>query len=176
MWILIILIFIILIPILAMASEHDEKKKYQKEMEPFEKKYNAMASGRCNHIYGLHLSEGKQCIINFCPEKLVIESDGLVFNLKIIKIVDMNVKTSQEIQNSISNAAMGAFLLGPLGAALMGSKVQINRVFMIIYKDKEGEEKCMAFDLGNNINNLTYANNYIEAFNKQIRESKEVDL
>ena len=47
---------------------------------------------------------------------------------------------------------------------------------MILYKNKEDKESGIAFDLGNNINNLKYTSNYIEAFNTQIRKAKEVEL
>lgn len=175
MWILIVLIIIILVPILAIANESDENKKYKKEMEPYEKTNNAMASIRCNHITGLPLTENQECIVSFCQDKIVTESNNSTFKLDLSKILDMNIKTTQEIQNSIGDAAMGYFFLGTLGATL-GTQKQINRVFMILYKNKEDKESGIAFDLGNNINNLKYTSNYIEAFNTQIRKAKEVEL
>ena len=144
-------------------------------MEPYEKMNNAMASIKCNHIAGLPLTENQECIVSFCQDKIVTESNNSTFKLDLSKILDMNIKTTQEIQNSIGNAAMGYFFLGTLGATL-GTQKQINRVFMILYKNKEDVESGIAFDLGNNINNFKYTSNYIDAFNTQIRKAKEIEL
>ena len=173
MWILIILIAIIA---LVVAGKIDNKRAYDKELKPYEQKNNAMASIKCNHITGLLLAESKECIVSFCSDKIVIESNNQVFKLDLSKIIDMNIKTTQEIQNSISDAAMGYFLFGTLGAAALGSVKQTSRVFIIIYKDKKDEDKCITLDLGNDLNNLKYTNNYVEAFNEQILKAKEIEL
>lgn len=88
----------------------------------------------------------------------------------------MNIKTSKEVQNSISGAVGGAILLGPIGAFLGGTSTEFHRFFIIIYKNKENQNKCISFDMKEDINAYKQIYNYIEKFKASITNKNEIDL
>lgn len=175
MWIIFIIILIVAIPIVAIISESNENKKKNKEMSPYKEKNNAILSEKCWHLTGLPLTERKECIVSLCKDKIIVETGNIIYNLPLNKIKDLNIMTSKEIQNSISNAVAGSMLFGPLGVVLMGSSTQINRIFTIIYTNKEDSNICLSFDLGDNIENFQGTQKYIESLKTKMSK-KEVEL
>jgi hypothetical protein len=180
MWFM-ILFFGCIIAYLIWAANYNIKKseeKHQKENDINEKgnEYNAVYSTEINHICGLPLSENSRCILHLCDNQIVVEGTGQIFKLKKDKIIDMNIKTSKEVRNSISGAVGGAILLGPIGAFLGGSSTDFHRFFIIIYENKDNEEQCISFDLKDDLKIYKEIYNYIEQFKNNITEKKEIEL
>ena len=138
--------------------------------------YNAEYSMELNHICGLPLAENSKCIIHLCSNNIVIESYGNIFKLQGNRIIDMNIKTSKEVKNSISGAVGGAILLGPIGAFIGGSSTDFHRFFIIIYKNKEDKEQCISFDLKDDLKLYKEIYNYIEEFKNNITKKEEIEL
>ena len=88
----------------------------------------------------------------------------------------MNIKTSKEIQNSISGAISGYMILGAVGAILNSTITDIHKFFLIIYKNKENENQCISFDMKNNVEIFKNISNYIEAYKIGITNKKEIEL
>lgn len=180
MW-FIILFFGCIIAYLIWAVNYNVKKseeKHQKEDDINKKgnEYNAVYSTEINHICGLPLSENSKCILHLCDNQVVVEGTGKIFKLKKDKIIDMNIKTSKEVRNSISGAVGGAILLGPIGAFLGGSSTDFHRFFIIIYENKENKEQCISFDLKDELKIYKEIYNYVEQFKNNITEKKKIEL
>lgn len=162
--------------ITANAKDVMKQQKDRRTIEEKGEKYNAEFSTRLYHICGLPLAENSECILHFGNNEIVIEGTGEIFRLKRNKISDMNIKTSKEVQNSISGAVGGYILLGPIGAFLNGTNTEFHRFFIIIYKNKDGQEECISFDMKDNMKIYKSIYGYIENFKNNITEKKEIEL
>lgn len=154
----------------------EEKQKIENIKQQGLENYNAIYSAETNHVCGLPLAENSNCTIHLCDNQIVVESVGNIFKLQRNKIMDMNLKTSKEIQNSISGAVGGYILLGPIGAFLGGSSTEFHRFFIIIYKNKENQEQCISFDLKDDLKIYKEIYNYIEQFKDYTGEKKEIEI
>ncbi len=168
------LIFIIVCTLIGIYV-FDAQKQNEKQ-ENLKKEYNAIYSTEIKHICGLPLAEGSNCILHLCENEIIIENSGNIFRLQKEKILDMNIKTSKEIQNSISNAVGGYMLLGPIGAFLGGSSTELHRFFIIIYKNKDNKDICISFDMENDTNKLKGIYRYIENEKSIIKEKKQIEI
>lgn len=129
--------------------KHCKETNDKSLLAPYERKVN------CIHFTGLPVPENAECVLCFDADKLSIESLGTTFNLPYNKIVQMAVKTNEEIQKQyVSNAGGavgGALLFGPIGA-MIGGRIRTletkNRYYylMIAYKT-ENDMKYIAFDV-----------------------------
>ena len=90
--------------------------------------------------------------------------------------MDMSIKTSREVQNSISGAVGGYALLGPIGAFLGGSSTTFHRFFIIIYRNKEKQDQCISFDIKEDSRAYKEINNYINSYQNNIIKKKEIEL
>ena len=99
-----------------------------------------------------------------------------VFKLQSNKIMDMNIKTSKEVQNSISGAVGGAILLGPIGAFIGGSSTEFHRFFIVIYTNRDNKQECISFDMKDDIESYKKICNYIENFKHSTTEKNEIEL
>ena len=177
-------ILIIIIPILLLIiylighyrRNKEEEIKEKDELQESGQNYNPIYSIRTNHIFGLPLTENSSFILHLCNNKIIIDGAGKIFKLPKDKILDMNIKTSKEVQNSISGAVGGYILLGPIGAFLGGSTTEFHRFFIIIYQNKENKEECISFDIKDDIKSFKEINQYIEEFKNNIKFKKERDL
>lgn len=181
MWFFIIIFIICILGLIKsidynVEKNREEKNKRENITKEGLEKYNAIFSTEVNHICGLPLSENSKCIMHLCNNEIVIESASNIFRLYSDKIMDMNIKTSKEVQNSISGAVGGAILLGPIGAFLGGSSTEFHRFFIIIYKNKENKEQCISFDMKEDLKALKGIYNYIEEFKNNIQEKGEIEL
>lgn len=149
-----------------------EKNNIQKEGN----KYHSEYSVKINHVSGLPLAESSECILHLCNNQIVVETTSEIYKVQQSKIIDMNIKTSKEIQNSISGAVGGYMLLGALGAYLGGSSTEFHRFFIIVYKDKEDKQQYISFDMKDNLKIYKQIYNYIENFKNNIINKKEVEL
>lgn len=154
----------------------EEKQKNENIKQQGLENYNAIYSAETNHICGLPLAENSKCIIHLCDNQIVVESVGNIFKLQHNKIMDMNIKTSKEVQNSISGAVGGYMLLGPIGAFLGGSTTDFHRFFIIIYKNKNNKEECISFDMKDDMKAFKEIREYIQGFKNNITEKKEIEL
>ena len=179
--IIIWIVFFILALVVVIYAIYNLAKGYANKIEQEEniinkgKEYNAIYSGKFWHICGLSLAENSECILHLGEEKIVIESKSNIYNLHLNKILDMNIKDSKEVQNSISGAVGGALLFGPIGAFLGGTSTELHRFFIIIYRNKNNEEKCISFDMKDNLESLKHIYRYIENYNKH-KEKRKIDL
>lgn len=162
--------------IYTISKESKEKKLKEKHIQEKGLSHNSEFSREINHISGLPLTENSKCILHFCDNQIVIESTGQIIKLQKSKILDMNIKNSKEVQNSISGAVGGAILLGPIGAFLGGSTTEFHKFFIIIYKDKNNSEKCISFDIKDDLKAYKEINKYIEDFKQNITERNEIEL
>lgn len=154
----------------------EEKQKIEEIKQYGVENYNAIFSTEINHICGLPLAENSGCTIHLCNNQIVIESMGNIFKLQKNKIMDINIKTSKEIQNSISGAVGGYILLGPIGAFLGGSTTDFHRFFIIIYRNKDNKEECVSFDMKDDMKVFEEIRKYIQDFKNNITEKKEIEL
>ena len=92
------------------------------------------------------------------------------------KVLDMSIKTSKEVQNSISGAVGGYMLLGPVGAFLGGSNTEVHRFFIVIYKNKENKDICISFDMENDLKALKEINEYIENYKNSMITKDDIEL
>ncbi|MCI8362279.1 MAG: hypothetical protein HFJ41_03975 [Clostridia bacterium] len=176
-----ILFFIVIISYLIWGinynvKESQKKKEEENNINEKGKEYNTEYSTKIKHICGLPLSENSECVIHLSNKQIVIESTRSIFKLQKSRIIDMNIKTSKEVQNSISGAVGGAILLGPIGAFLGGSSTEFHRFFIIIYKNKENKEQCISFDMKEDLKALKGIYNYIEEFKNNIQGKGEIKL
>lgn len=170
-----IFIFIALVCFILIIYGISQKNLEKQKIGESSNIYNAIYSSKIKHICGLPLAEDSDCIIHLCQNQIVIDSTGNIFKLSADRIIDINIKTSKEIQNSISGAIGGAILFGPIGAFLGGTSSDVHRFFIIIYKNKENKDICISFDIKDNLNTLKMISSYIEKFNSNITK-KEIDL
>lgn len=168
--------FCFIMSIYTIIKRNQEKQNKEDELIEEGSKYNAIYSTEIQHICGLPLTENSKCIIHLCHNQIVIESIGSIFKLQKNRIIDMNIKTSKEIQNSISGAVGGAILLGSIGAFIGGSSTEFHRFFIIVYKNKDNKEECISFDMKDNLKVYKEIYNYIESFKNDITDKKEIDL
>lgn len=180
MWFLIIF-FIAIIAYLIWGvhyniNEINKKKQEKSNIKEAGNKYGAQYSTKINHICGLLLAENSECIIHLCENQIIIEGTSNIFKLNREKILDMNIKTSKEVQNSISGAVGGYILLGPIGAFIGGSTTDFHRFFIIIYQGKENEKQCISFDMKDNLEALKEINMYINIFKSDKENKKEIEL
>jgi hypothetical protein len=142
----------------------------------------AYLKGTYKHIVGLSLPENIFCNVYLCNEKVVIEGNGVTFNLSKEKITDVCIKTETEIQqqyvSSIGGAVAGGVLFGPLGA-IVGGRTKKKRdkkitQFLIYTYEKDNTIDYISFEiveLGFN------ALKFVEDFKKNnINNSKEINL
>lgn len=158
-----------------MIKGSNERIKHNEDVINQGKEYNAEYSGEFYHVYGLPIAENSICILHLSENRIVVDCKGSVYNLDVARILDMSIKDSKEIKNSISGAVGGAMLFGPLGAFIGGSSTELHRFFIIIYKDKNDKEKCISFDMQDNLKHLKYVYKYIEKYNNS-KKKEEIDL
>lgn len=153
-------------------AKHEERNSIKQKGT----QYNARYSTDIKHICGLPLAENSDCIIHLCDTQVVIEGTGEIYKLQLDRILDMSIKTSKEVQNSISGAVGGYILLGPVGAFLGGSTTDFHRFFIIIYKNKENQKVCISFDMKDNSKIWEQISDYIKKYKNNIEEKQEIEL
>lgn len=123
------------------------------------------------HEIGLTLPERTHCQLYLCDDRIVIEGNGITFNLANSKIIDISLKTDREIEkayvSSSGGAVGGALLFGPVGA-LIGGRVKEKKntkiiTYLIITYEKDDSPDYIAFDVG--INSMR-AIKFIDCFKK----------
>lgn len=130
---------------------------------------NSKLDGEFFHTIGLSLPEKTYCHVYLCNDKVVIEGNGIAFNLLNDKIIDVSLKTNREIEkvyvSSAGGAVGGALLFGPLGA-FVGGRVKEKRntkttTYLIFTYDKDGNPDYIAFNVGlNSIKAIKFVDNF----------------
>lgn len=167
-----ILIFIAYIAI----QGNNEKKMMQDEIELSGCEYNAIYSMSITHVNGLPLSEGTECVLHLGYPNIVTEGTGEIYKISTDRIVDMNIKNSKEIQNSLSGAIGGAILFGAIGAYLGATNTETHNFLLITYRNKEGNEKTVCFDIKDDLKKLKMVYDFVDEFKSNITEKKEIEL
>ncbi len=181
MWFFVI-IFIITIILFVKSIDNvvlknkEEQEKKNNILKKGINDYQSVFSTKIYHICGLPLTENSECILHLCDNQIVVEGTEKIFKLRKDKIMDINIKTSKEIQNSISGAVGGYMLLGPIGAFLGGSSTEFHRFFIIIYKNKENKEQCISFDMKDDLKIYKNIYDYVGQFKNNITEKGEIEL
>lgn len=130
---------------------------------------NTPIIGMYNHITGLSLPEDTSCKLYIHDEKIIIESNGIKFNLYKDKILNVCIKTETEIQkqyvSSLGSAIAGGALFGPLGAIIGGrvkeKKSKSTTKYLIYTYKKDNEIDYIAFDILNGINSHKFVSDFI---------------
>jgi len=146
--------------------------------------YNSILFIVAPHIIGLPLSEQSLCKIFLCEDKIVIKNikNDSTYSLAMDKILDMNIKSEQEIQtnytSSIGGAVGGAVLFGPLGAMIGGrTKKKVDKTshsYLIFTYNNEKENKTdfISFDVTNNFK----AFKFVDYFSKNCKRNTITEL
>lgn len=142
----------------------------------------AYLKGTYKHIAGLSLPENTFCNVYVCDDKVVIEGNGVTFNLPKEKITDVCIKTEKEIQqqyvSSIGGAVAGGVLFGPLGA-IVGGRVKKKKdkkttQFLIYTYAKDTTIDYISFEI---VEIGFNAIKFVEDFRKNnVANKKEVNL
>lgn len=158
-FIIIVVLLFLVIFCLRMATITSRIKKQGKQLRQNKiNELNSQLDGEFFHTVGLSLPEKAKCHVYLCNDKIVIEGNGITFNLSRNKITDISLKTDKEISkayvSSSGGAVGGALLFGPLGA-LIGGRVKEKKditttTYLIFTYDKEGHPEYIAFDVGVN--------------------------
>lgn len=166
-----------------MAIITNRVKKQGKQLQQNKiNELNSQLDGNFSHAVGLSLPENTNCHVYLCDDRVVIEGNGITFNLLRNKITDISMKTDKEIQkayvSSAGGAVGGALLFGPLGA-LIGGRVKEKKnvkttTYLIFTYEKEGHPDYIAFDVGLNAMKAIKFINYFRKNN--YGSKKEVTL
>lgn len=173
-----IFILILCIPIAIILIKFDsftKKRIDEKECEVSINEYNAYNSLIANHVCGLPLGEDSECKLYLNNDQIIIDSSSNIFKLDKNKILDMSIKTSSEIQNSLSGAIGGAMILGPIGAFIGSSNIK-NQLFLIIVYKSEQEEKHISFAVRNIGDRYEKTRAFFEDFKSRAIVKKEIEL
>ncbi len=168
-------IIVFVIAILCVAHIIDKYNKNKEEVS----NYNAKFLITAEHIAGLPLGEQSQCKVILCEDKIIFESirTKATYNLSMDKILDINIKTEEEIQtsysSSIGGAIGGAVLFGPLGAMIGGrSKKKVDKLnheyLIFTYDNKENKTDYISFDVTNNLTAHKFVKYFSSNYNKNI--------
>lgn len=177
-----VVIVVILVVCVAYAidKKNAERKSNKQELE----RHKAEMFIATKHITGLPLGEQSECRVFLHKDKITIESlkTKAIYNLNMDKILDVNIKTDEEIQNnytsSIGGAVGGAVLFGPLGAMIGGrSKKKVDKIvhnYLIFTYNNEKENKTdyISFDVTGNLK----AHKFVDYFTKNNERKTEIDL
>lgn len=166
------------------VDETDYEQAYEGETSEEKNQANSnnsdiIYSTTLNHINGLPLAENSECVIFLCKDGIKIEGTKNIYKLKNSKILDMNIKTSEEIKNSISGATGGTMLFGTLGSFLFGSSKELHRFLLIVYESKDGEEQCISLDIGDNLKKYKEIYRYVQRYKEAqepIEQKEEIEL
>ncbi len=148
------------------------------------KQNNAKVFIVAKHMSGLPLAEQSLCNVLLCEDKIIIKNvkNDSIYNLSIEKILDVNIKSEEEIQtnytSSIGGAVGGAVLFGPLGAMIGGRrKKKVDKIchsYLIFTYNNEKENKYdyISFDVTNNFK----AHKFVDYFSKNCKKNTITEL
>jgi len=135
--------------------------------------------GKFKHTIGLNLPENTMCILHLYLQGITINANGVTFNIPRDRILNISVKTDEEIQKQlVSNAGgaiAGGIMFGPLGAMIGGrpkeKKIITHKQYLIFIYEKDGKPEYIAFDTTNNTDYIkfnTYFQDYMHKDNMQV--------
>ncbi|TPG75610.1 hypothetical protein EEL32_24080 [Brevibacillus laterosporus] len=144
--------FLLIMIIIFFGVSLRRKKKAQ------EKAMGAYESAGCLHEYGIPQLKPKQAIdIYLTPEKLVVKSKDLTFELPIERVMAAQYLTKTDFlkqdKSVIARGVVGGVLIGPLGAIVggmsgVGSKHKKGNYLVINYKTPDSSEpKVLIFNV-----------------------------
>lgn len=165
----------------------DKEKAVRKKQERTKEKERLEGKGYLESTSlilesGLSISEKALCKLTYCKDKLIIEGSGVTYNLPTHKLIDMDIKSSTEIEtfynSSIGGTVGGAMILGPLGAMIGGrkkkKKIRKTEHFLVITYDKDDEVNFIVFNIDKN---PLKAHKFVKTFKESgINHEKIIDL
>lgn len=180
-----IIIPLILLIGLAMylTSRQEMKEKISKKLKEKNNEFNTkiIIYGNFKHMAGLTVNEGANVDLFVCDDKVIMESNGIKFNLDNDKILDVTIKSESEIKeayvSSIGGAVGGAVLFGPLGAMIGGrAKKKTDKTvknYLIFTYDKGDKTDFISFEILNFLNADKIVKYFKDSANKT---KKEINL
>lgn len=159
-------------------------KKFNTRKDPKNPK-NAMspedygAYGQFKHTIGLSMPENILCKLHLSSQGLEIEGNGVSFNLPRNRILDITIKSEEEIQkqfvSSAGGAVAGGILFGPLGAMIGGrtkeKKTSKIKTYLIFTYEKDNNPEYIAFDTTGTMKDtkfITYFRKYMQKGNMKV--------
>lgn len=135
--------------------------------------------GKFKHTIGLSIPENTVCSLHLYSQGLKVNGNGVSFNLPINRILDIVVKSEEEIQkqlvSSTGGAVAGGILFGALGAMIGGrakeKKIKTFKQYLIFTYEKDNKPEYIAFDTTNNVDYIkfiTYFQKYMQKGNMQV--------
>ncbi|QVY60928.1 hypothetical protein [Cytobacillus gottheilii] len=130
----------------------DEQYKKEREVPGSKARINDLNADICitgKHMDGLPISEGAEVHLYRCPDKVIFERNNNTYELDLIKISDITIKTDIEIQksyvSSVGGAVGGYVLFGPLGAMIGGRAKErksetVEEYLIFSYKKENNDE------------------------------------
>jgi hypothetical protein len=157
------------------------KNLIEKEMKVETSSETAVFAGLfAKHVSGLPLAEGVDTKIVANDERLLFISNTQEFSLSSDRLIDIGIKTDQEIQSSygssISGAILGGYLFGAVGAVIGGQmrerKNIIKHHFLIITYKKDSDQVYLSFY----IEDLISANKIVSFYSNKQKTQQRIEL
>lgn len=135
--------------------------------------------GKFKHTVGLSIPENTMCSLHLYSQELKVNGNGVSFNLPRNRILDIVVKSEEEIQkqlvSSTGGAIAGGILFGALGAMVGGrakeKKIKTFKQYLIFTYEKDGKPEYIAFDTTDNVDYIkfvSYFQKYMQKGNMQV--------
>lgn len=169
-WFILAIIIILLVPLIFTKLKKEALKITSEEFGAY---------GHLKHTVGLSIPENTMCKLHLSLQGLDIESNGVSFNLPRNRILDITVKSEEEIQKQLVSSAGGAvaggMLFGALGAMVGGKtkekKISTVKKYLIFIYEKDNNPEYIAFDTTKTmdyINFTTYFEKYMKKGNMKV--------
>ena len=172
MWVLIVVIgFILLVVYLGKDAEKIEKQqlKYQEELDR-KRGYKLVSTHKVDYIGGFKSLEPQKSVqLEICSDRIRLNTNKIQ-NILYKNIVDVSIKTEQEIKERVSLGKLICF--GVLAFAMKGTEEVLSKSYlMITVKDRE-DYLGILLDSSNNANLITSINitrnDYLRNQNKEV--------
>lgn len=135
---------------------------------------------KAKHMAGLPINEGADTFLYRCNDKVIFERNETTYELELVRIKDITIKTDVEIQksyvSSVGGAVGGYVVFGPLGAMIGGrakeKKSQVIEKYLIFAFEKEGKIEYISFE----VTNIPNATLFVNLIDNRVQERKTVKL
>lgn len=171
----IVLVIIFIFLGLLSLKRYTKYKKMKSERNPEEDG----VYGKFKHTVGLSIPENTMCSLHLYSQELKVNGNGVSFNLPRNRILDIVIKSEEEIQKQLVSSAGGAvaggILFGALGAMVGGrakeKKIKTFKQYLIFTYEKDGKPEYIAFDTTDNVDYIkfvSYFQKYMQKGNMQV--------
>lgn len=130
-----------------------EQERREKDKEEYLRALDALASAELQHLSGLPVTEGCMCTVGIGKDEFLFIRDEKHIYLPMEQVMDVAVKTEEEVRNyyvsDAGGAVAGGMLFGALGASIGGKPQKITEKwiqrFLLITYMEEDETKHICF-------------------------------